>query len=154
MKSIILAALFFSVSAFADEGCREESLVHFYAAGEEVGSELIGASDPCDAFGGNLVYTPFEKIFLYVNFNIAGSINLDNIDRALKASTVDEETRAWLRSVKLVLVDRGWIKRVYQDPREAVLNFGGDTLFVSEALLERGEFEALVADFYSGARVE
>jgi hypothetical protein len=149
MKSLAFLAFFLS-SAVAQAECREESLVRFYSNGVEQESRLVGASDPCDDFGGNLIHTPVENIYLYVNFNIAGSINLDLLDKVLSTSPVDKETRAWLQSVKLAVVDRHWIKRVYQTPSEAVLNMAGDTLFVSEMVLLRGEFEQLVASFYRG----
>src|SRR5262245_53181779 len=66
----------------ADPKCREESLVHFVTNGQEVPSHVIGKDDPCDDFGGNEVFTPVYKIRVYVNFNISGTIDLDQIDRA------------------------------------------------------------------------
>ncbi|MGZ3693844.1 MAG: hypothetical protein ACXWQO_06560 [Bdellovibrionota bacterium] len=144
MKFLLILSLFITTQAFADEACREESLVHFFTQGQEVNSELIGAGDACDQFGGNRVYTPKYNIYLYVNFNIPGNIDLDQIEAAVAASNHPER-----KSIKLALVDKNWIKRVYNDPRDAVLNWGGDTLFISEVVLEEGRLIPLMKEFYS-----
>lgn len=143
MINLLLALLLAPITQ-ADDSCREESLVHFYSQNEEVQSKLIGADDPCDKFGGNLVYSPQNKIYLYVNFNIAGQINLDELDQALKQGNHPERQK-----IQLAVVDKGWIKRVYNDDREAVLNWSGDTLFISQPVLEEGRFLDLMREFYS-----
>lgn len=135
----ILLLLVLALSAHAD--CTEKSLVHFFSQGIEVSSELIGADDPCDHFGGNRVYTPKANLYFYVNFNISGNVDLDAIDEAYLTG------RDPMR-VQIAIVDSGFIKRVYGDPREAVLNYGGDTLFISEIVLAEGRLTELLRDFY------
>jgi hypothetical protein len=139
--------------AFADEpACREESLVSFFSEGKEVESRLIGNDDPCDQFGGNLVYTPKTNRYLYVNFNIPGTINLDQIDAAFLKIPADSDKLPWISNVKLAVVTQEWLKRVQNTNKEAVLNLGGDTLFVSEVVVKEGRLGPLMEDFYGMAR--
>lgn len=146
MKKLILAlALILSAPAFA---CEEKSLIHFVSKGVEQPSELIGADDPCDSFGGNLIYTPESHRFLYVNFNIPGTIDLDEVEAAYALVPGSGPAHDFYSRVQLAVVDKGWIKRVYQDDREAILNLAGDTLFVSETVVTEGRFTALLREFY------
>ncbi|MGZ3650549.1 MAG: hypothetical protein ACXVB9_02220 [Bdellovibrionota bacterium] len=143
---IFLLLFFVSLPAFA---CEEQSLIHFTSHGSEVSSELIGAADPCDSFGGNLVHTPLHQLYLYVNFNIPGTIDLDSVDEAFALAPAQGQQHDWFQSVKLAVVDKGWIKRIYNDDREAVLNLGNDTLFISEVVVAEGRFGSLMKSFYS-----
>lgn len=150
MKVVFLFMTVFSCLQALGE-CREESLVQFISQGQPVVSQVIGAGDACDNFGGNLVYTPKNNIFLYVNFNIAGTIDLDQIDQELER-IASAESRAMAQKIEIAVVDKGWIKRVYGDDREAIINMGGDTLFVSEIVLTESRFAQLIEQFYSSIR--
>lgn len=125
--------------------CREESLVHFFSQGAEVSSEVIGAADPCDEFGGNLVYTPKHHLFLYVNFNIPGNIDLDEYEQAF----VNGGSNKFFYNFQVAIVDKGFIKRMYNSPKDAVLSIGGDTLFISEVVVAEGRLTELMNDFFS-----
>ena len=147
--SLLLALLTFFNSASASEPCKEESLIHFFSQGKEVQSRLIGADDPCDNFGGNLVYSPKNKIFLYVNFNIPGNINLDQLDTALDKGDQEPNFQKWIRTVSLAVVDNNWIKKHYDSELEAVINISNDTLFISAKVVTENRFGALMVKFYS-----
>lgn len=158
MKTIMMTSLFLAfallntLSARADEpACREESLVHFTSQGKEVESKLIGADDACDQFGGNLVYTPKSNRFLFVNFNIAGTIDLDQYDAAFLKIPQDNPNLPWLARVEVAVVTQEWLKRVHNTNKEAVLNMTGDILFVSEVVVGEGRFGKLMEEFYGMA---
>jgi|GEM_PF-5555698 len=153
MTSLFLAfALLNTLSARADEpACREESLVHFTSQGKEVESKLIGNDDACDQFGGNLVYTPKSNRFIFVNFNIAGTIDLDQVDAAFAKIPADNVNLPWISEVDIAVVTKEWLKRVHHTDQEAVLNMTNTILFVSEVVVNEGRFGKLMEEFYGSA---
>ena len=146
MRFLLLCWLWIP-SAFAAD-CGESSLVHFFVGNQEVPSQVIGADDDCDQFGGNLAYTPKHQLYLYVNFNIPGRIALDEVDSAFELAPKSGRLHDWYASLKIAVVADGWIKRVYGDDREAIINFGNDTLFITGKVITEGRLTPLLREFY------
>lgn len=134
----------------ADPNCKEQSLVHFVSKGAEVPSETIGLGETCDDFGGNLVFTPKNHIRLYVNLNIAGTIDLDRLDDALDAAAATSKTPlAKLPRMPISIVDDTWILRTYGFDRDSTLSLDENSFFVKASVLREGRFEAFMRDFYA-----
>lgn len=159
MKPLLMTTLFLvfallnTLALAADEpSCREESLIRFVSAGEEVSSELVGGENACDDFGGNLAYSPQHQRRIFVNFNIAGMIDLDEVDAAYAQVPADSRHYGWISKLEIAVVTQEWLHRVHQTEAEAVLNMTGSSLFVSEVVVKDGRFGALLNDFYGAAK--
>ncbi len=149
-----------SVSAFAAEpaqtpeqnpaACREESLAKFISGGQEVPSKVIGAADPCDRFGGNEAYTPGFGIRVYVNFNVAVTLDLDAIDAVFdEVAPNHPEIRRVLSRINVVVVRNDWIKEVHLHDEEIHLNMTGTLFFITEKAVNEGRLEKWLRVLYS-----
>lgn len=150
MLSVLLGFLV-TLSAHAQD-CREESLVTFLSGGQPVASELIGAGNACDHFGGNKVITPKHKLFVYVNFNIAGTIDLDQVDAMFEKAPANGPLHDFFQQVALVAVSPEWMREHFQDEREAILNLSGDTLFLAGPVVTEGRLIGILERFYTSAK--
>lgn len=150
LSSLISFSALATEQAPNQENCREESLVKFISGGKEVESKLIGAADPCDQFGGNEAFTPVYGIRVYVNFNLATTVDLDLIDSTFAAvAPNDPELRERLRAINIAVVNNNWIKKTHLHDLEASLNFARTTLFISEKAVTEGRLGRWLEALYS-----
>ena len=157
IKQICAAVLFVSVlSVFSvaeeERQCFEvQSLMTFMAGGNPLPADkikLIGAEYACDNWGGEQVYTPKHNIFVYVNFNISGVIDLDFIDKTFEEKSIPT-LKERLRKVRLVLVTSAQMKRLRGADHYVSNSANGDTLYISERALADKKLGILLTDFYS-----
>lgn len=132
----------------AANSCTEESLIRFSAGGLDVPSETIGADDPCDGFGGNRIETPRNHLRVYVNFNIPGVFDLDEMDEALERLATPEK-RGTYSKLTYAVVTETWLKRNYETNADATLNWSGDTLFINEYVVREGRLGDLWQRFFT-----
>lgn len=150
---IPLGSLALSSEAYAAD-CIEQSLIQFKSAGTSLPSEVVGLDNPnvCDGFGGNFIHTPKFQMYLYVNFNISGTIDVDAMEKSFSNNKPsDQKIYQWLLDLKYVVVSREFIKHTYNDDREIVLNLDNSILFISEVVLEEGRFNSSMESFFSTA---
>jgi len=150
--TLLISIVSFSASATeqAQDNCREESLVKFISGGKEVESKLIGAENPCDQFGGNEVFTPVYGIRVYVNFNLATTIDLDLIDSTFAAKAPNDPLiREKLRAVNIVVVRNDWIKEHHFHDLEVSWNLTRTLFFVSEKAVTEGRLGRWLEALYS-----
>lgn len=150
-KSLFLGFLFALVcvcdaQAQSPPACREETLVRFVSSGNEVPAKTIGA-DTCDGFGGSEIFTPKHRVRLYVNFNIAGVIDLDAVDRAyeLCVGTIYEAT---YRGIALAFVPESRMIKLQHGGADAYLTMSKTTFFINEKVLTEDRLDALLVRFY------
>lgn len=165
VSSFCFAALLLTVLAVSVRAaetrppCVKQTLVEFLSGGKPVDSEIVNTEDRWDAdcsFGGNKVYTPKRRIYVYVNFNIRGTVDLDAIDAAFEAHAAGKPHGEWLADPDnhfgIAFVKAAWFERMFGVPDaypNARMNPARNTIFVSEAALEKGELARIWADFFS-----
>lgn len=139
-------------TASADgKSCVEASLISFQSQGRTVPpARRIGAENPCDDFGGDLAYTPRYRAYVYANFNVPGTVDLDAFDQGLDAR-VRPEHRERVSKLQFAFVSRDWMKRRNNgEDGDAFLNRGGTIFFISERVLAEGRLRAVLGDFFEG----
>lgn len=133
-----------------DEDCREEALAVFISGGVAISSLVIGADDPCDRFGGQEIFTPVHAIRVYVNFNLAVTIDLDAVDRVFESKAPKSgSSRETLRDIDLAVVNNEWIKKHHGSDEDVDMNMGGEVLFISEKVIHEGRLELWLNRLYS-----
>lgn len=150
----LVSVVSFSASATeqaqAPENCREESLVKFISGGKEVASNVIGAANPCDRFGGNEAFTPIYGIRVYVNFNLDVTIDLDAIDSVFEATaSKDPIIRERVRKIDIAVVNNEWIKKHHFHDFEVSLNYPRTIFFITEKAVSEGRLEKWLKNLYS-----
>jgi hypothetical protein len=138
-------------------GCVKEYLIQFVSNGQQVPSETVGdPADLCDPFGGNLAYSPKNRLYYFVNVNIPGVIDLDAVDQNFDRYVKPGQRENFLK-IQIAVVARQWWGTHFGDegyPRlrtigaHAALNMAGTTLFVSEDAISSGELPGIYKEFY------
>jgi hypothetical protein len=156
LSLFLLALTLAPLAAQAEEACKEETLVRFVSAGKDVSSNANGLEECGDYFGGNEVFTPGNDLRIYVNFNIPGTIDLDEVDAAyeLMPENTPIYVRKWMNSIQLIVVKDA---RLYQNHpaelgRDAFMDVTGTYLFISERVVKEGRFGALMREFYGAIK--
>ena len=152
IAALSLSATFASadeVAAAGDCAVKEASLAKFYANGKEVAPNVIGVANPCDDFGGDEVFTTRNQIRIFVNFNIAVSIDLDQVDTAFENGVAGGSYGDAFKQVHLIIVAKDWIKQHHQSDSEISLSMAGQHLFISERAIQEGRLIDWLNRFYS-----
>ena len=153
MKNLLFTMSFLclSTAVYAEDCTPNKSLVQFTSQGKSVPSTQVGQENICEDFGGNQVFTPKHNVLVYVNYNIKGSVNLDQIDAAFESGLRFQNTVSGRRllKAKLVVVRDGWIKKTYDLDEDICTSLNGDMIFISQKVLESGNFEEVIRNVYS-----
>ncbi|MEK7388513.1 MAG: hypothetical protein AAB036_02320 [Elusimicrobiota bacterium] len=166
MRKITLVSILVACGAArASAACanRNVSLVKFFSEGREVHSQLL-QNDPSKLrelppdspgcfFGGNNTFTPKHHIRVFVNFNIPGAVNLDEIDEAYDRHAAGTPQGEIIRGAEsdfaLVFVDQAWLNGRYSDSwHGAGLNNAKKGLYISEYNLQDGSLPDIYAYFF------
>lgn len=147
---VLCAALsFVSIRGVAEDFPENESFIQFTSKGKIVPSQIIGYLGERDNFGGNKVFTPKHKISIYVNFNIRGTIDLDQIDDAFDRVT-PPQYKDWYKKREIAVISVKTMEHFQGKPAGAFLNFAKTTLFVSDQTLTTPDgFKKVIEAFYS-----
>lgn len=148
---MLFGVLALALAGPAAADCVKKEAIRLIEGGQPIAGEKIyrwGSDDPCEEFGGLKVHTPKNGIAVFVNVNVEGSIDLDQIDSIFEAQA-KPAIKEYARRVELVIVTRAWMKRVKGGDLEAVANMAGDTLFISQKTLENGRFYPILMELYS-----
>ena len=134
--------------------CGKKYLIKFYSNGKEVPSEVVGdPKDICEPFGGNLAYTPKYHLYFYVNVNVAGSIDLDRVDKVFEDNVPPDTRNDVAKGTSLSVVTRDWMRywmgMLGGDPESyAATPPDNSTLFISERALSEGKLQEILQKFY------
>ena len=152
-----------------EKACVKKYEAKFYYKGKEVPSKIIGDPDSCETyggcapFGGNLVYTPNDKLYVYVGVNIPVSIDLDMVEQAFE-NNVSAESRAQAKAVEIAVISRESMREMIKslitlfklDPKAldpesySMVSLNGEIFFISTRTFDDGKLKDVLQEFYSG----
>ena len=155
---LIRTARFKSAAA---ERCAPHSLIQFISHGKPVASETISSAGSCKDFGGNLVYTPKHHLYLFVNFDIRGTIDLDEIDSAVDQHA-GPKARRWIlgqanpdMKFGIAVVKDAWMDRMYpeRDYPLGHMNLLGDGFYITERAISQNQLAELLRTWLSDSKM-
>ena len=161
LSGLLVCAHTPAAAAKDKRGCVKKSLVVFLSGGKAVPSEVIAGEDRYDlncSFGGNNVRTPKNRIRVFVNFNIPGTVNLDAIDSAFDRLAAGKPQGFWMQDegqdFAVVFVKDSWMKGRFDNPwHGAAINSGRSGLYITERSLRVEPLAAIYEHFFGSEEI-